>query len=136
MKVTVDANVLFACLIKDSVTRRLFFNPTMSIFAPAFIIDEYIKYAQELQKKSKLPEWDFLQLVNDVLGQVSVVPNESLKLFLPAAEFLISDSKDWLYIACALSEDTVIWSNDLGFKSQSRIKVFTTKELIDQLSLL
>ncbi len=130
MKVTVDANVLFACLIKDSTTRKLFFNPALSLFAPEFIVDELIQHILEVQEKSGLPEKELHHLILKVFGQLTLVPDRDLKPFLPAAASLIKDPKDWLYLSCALQEDTIIWSNDNDFGQQKRVKIATTKELI------
>lgn len=129
MRVTVDANVLFSCLIKDSQTRKLFFNPELMIFAPEFIVDELAKYVLEIKNKSGLSDSELLLLIDKVFGQIRIVPDKDLRPFLPAAASLISDPKDWLYLSCALSQDTSIWSNDAGFKVQNRVRTVTTKEL-------
>ncbi len=129
MRVTVDANILFSCLIKDSQTRKLFFNPELTIFAPEFIVDELTKYVLEIKNKSGLPDSDLLLLISRVFSQIRIVPDKDIKPFLPAAASLIDDPKDWLYLACALSQDTLIWSNDAGLKAQNRVKTVTTKEL-------
>jgi len=136
MRVTVDANILFSCLLKDSQARRLFFNPELSIFAPEFIVEELVKYILEIQNRSGLSESNLLLLIDDVLRQIRIVPDKDLQPFLPAAASLIKDSKDWLYLACALSEDTILWSNDKGFKTQNRVKVLATKELIQAVGIL
>jgi len=130
VKVTVDANILFACLIKDSITRKLFFNPTLSLYAPEYIIDELLRHILEIRKKSGLSEEELSRLIQKAFGQVTVVPDKDLKLFLPAAASLVEDPGDWLYLSCALYEDTAIWSNDNDFAPQKRVKVFTTKELM------
>ena len=131
MRVTVDANILFACLIKDSTTRKLFFNPALSLFAPEFIIDEFAHHLLEIRGKSGLSDDELYRLFEKVLGQLILVPDKSLRPFLPAAASLIDDPKDWLYISCALREDTLIWSHDAGFGTQKRIRVISTNELID-----
>ncbi|MDO8538215.1 MAG: PIN domain-containing protein [archaeon] len=136
MKVTVDANILFACLITDGVTRRIWFNPEISLFAPRFILNEFLKYKQEIVKKFKGTEKEFDQLLEKALLQVKLVSDEDLKPFIPAVKTLIADEKDWLYLACALKEDTIIWSNDNDLKKQSRIKVKTTQELIEEVGTL
>ena len=41
----------------------------------------------------------------------------------------INYKKDWFYIACALRENTAIWSNDKKLKVQDKIKVYNTHEL-------
>ena len=130
MRVTVDANVLFACLIKDSTTRRLLFNPALSLFSPEFIAEEILSQILEIRKKSGLDQNDLNSLTAKIFDQLTLVPDERLKPFLPAAASLINDPKDWLYLSCALCEDTVIWSNDYGFMLQKRIRVLTTKELV------
>ncbi len=131
MKITVDANILFACLIKDSTTRELFFNPALSLFAPEFIVDEFARHLVEVRKKSGLSGEELYRLVDKVLGQVALVPDKDLKPFLPAATSLVDDPKDWLYISCALYENTIIWSHDSDFGTQKRVRIVSTKELID-----
>lgn len=130
MKVTVDANILFACLIKDSTTRKLFFNPALSLFAPEFIVDEFVHHLVEVKAKSGLSDDELYSLVEKVLGQLVFVSDKDLKPFLPAAASLVADPKDWLYISCALLEDTVIWSHDADFNTQKRVRVISTNELI------
>ncbi len=131
MKVTVDANILFACIIKDSTTRRLFFNPALSLFAPEFIVNEFVRHIAEIKEKSGLGDEELHRLLEKVLGQLALIPDKDLKPFLSAAASLVDDPKDWLYIACALREDTVIWSHDPDFGTQRRITIITTKELMD-----
>ncbi|MGC8537914.1 MAG: PIN domain-containing protein [Candidatus Micrarchaeia archaeon] len=136
MKVTVDANIMFACLIKDSTTRRLFFNPALSLFAPEFIAEELLRHIIEIQRKSGLGEEELHRLIAKVFGQLTLVSDDILQPFLPAAASLINDPKDWLYLSCALYEDTLIWSNDNDFGGQGRIRIVTTKELVDLVGLL
>jgi predicted nucleic acid-binding protein len=130
MKITVDANILFACLIKDSTTRKLFFNPALVLFAPEFVVDEFARHLVEVRKKSGLDDEELYRLVSKVLDQLVLVPDKNLRPFLPAAASLIDDPKDWLYISCALREDTIIWSHDADFGTQKRIRIISTKELI------
>jgi predicted nucleic acid-binding protein len=130
MRVTVDANVLFACLIKDSTTRRLFFNPALSLFAPEFIVDELLRHILEIREKSGLSNEEFTRLIGKVFSQLKIISDKKLVPFLPAAASLVKDSKDWLYISCALREDTVIWSHDGDFSPQGRVRIVTTKELV------
>ena len=130
MKVTVDAKVLFACLIKDSVTRRLFFNPALALFSPEFIVDELLRHVLEIKEKSGLGEEELYRLTEKVFGQIALIPDKDLTPFLPGAAALVKDPKDWLYVACALRSDTSIWSNDSDFGFQRRFKILKTKELV------
>lgn len=135
MKATVDANILFACLIKGNLTRKLWFNPELHLFAPSFIIDEFLKYRKEIEKKSRLPEDEFNRLLGLVLSQITLVPDSELKPFIPAAASLTKDDKDWLYLACALKENTIIWSNDKEFKRQKRVETKTTAEMMETIMM-
>ena len=136
MKVTVDANILFACLIKDSTTRKLFFNPALSLFAPEFIVEELLQHIIEIRVKSGLGEEELHRLIAKVFGQLTLVQDQALKPFLPASASLVKDPKDWLYLSCALHKDTLIWSNDNDFSEQGRVVIVTTKELIALVGLL
>ncbi len=136
MKVTVDANILFACLIKESFTRKLWFDADLQLFAPRTIIAEFLKYQETIKKKYGDNQLDFDRLLDTVIAQLRLVPDSELKPFVPAAASLLNDEKDWLYLACALKENTIIWSNDAGFKEQSRIEVRTTAEMMKQAGLL
>lgn len=136
MKVTVDANILFSALLRKGVTRKIWFLPEIELFAPEFLLIEFIKYGLFLQKKFNGTEGEFKLLSQKLLSQVQFISDHQLKPFLLAAASLSRDSKDWLYLACALMEDTIIWSNDKGFKAQNRIRIFTTDEIKEELGML
>src|SRR3989344_3158718 len=130
MKVTVDANILFSCLIKEGTSRRVWFSPSINLYAPAFILQEFKKYYPELLEKYGGEQAEFAGIAEKLLGIVEFVPDNELVPFLPAANSLLQDKKDILYIACALKEDTPIWSNDKGFKKQNRVPAMNTAEMI------
>ncbi len=48
--------------------------------------------------------------------------------------FLAPHARDVQYFALALSFNAAIWSNEKAFKKQSKVKVFSTSELISFLS--
>lgn len=133
MEITIDANIIFACLIKNSDTRKLFFNPRINLYAPAFMLIEIQKYLNLIKKKSKLNDSDFSNLLARILTQITIVNDDEIKPFLFAASSLTTDKKDWLYLACALYKNTYIWSNDKEFLNQTRIKIYTTTNLIEKL---
>ena len=130
MNITVDANILFSTLLTDGATRRIWFDPNMDLVAPKFLYTEFEKYRPLLEERSNFSKNEFDRLAYLVLEQIRFIPDESLNPFLPAAQSIIADEKDVLYMACALKENTAIWSNDAGFKQQSRVKIKTTTELI------
>ena len=89
-----------------------------------------------MEKKSRLNKTEFWLLSEKLLSQIHFVEDQELKPYLPAAATLSTDPKDWLYIACALKEDTIIWSNDKGMKNQQRIKALSTQEMQKEFGLL
>lgn len=130
MRVVIDANILFSALLKKGETRKICFDPEIELFAPEFLLEEFKKYIAYLRKKFSGDEKEFQVLVNTLTSQINFVSDSDLKSFVPAAASLIEDEKDWLYLACALRADAIIWSNDKHFKVQSRVKTFTTTEMI------
>lgn len=136
MKATVDANILFSALLKSGVTRRLWFHPEIELYAPCFLLREFKKHSNYLRNKFAGSNEEFQLLRSRITSQIFFVEDSELKPFLPAAAHLIKDPDDWLYFACALKEDTIIWSEDKEFKKQNRIKVFTTKEMMKEFGML
>ncbi len=129
MKVTIDANVFFSALIKDGFTRSLMIKSDFTLYAPTFILIEINKYESYLLQKSKLDVQTFNEVKETLLRRITLVSGEALKPYLIPASTLISDEKDWIYLACALKENTIIWSDDPDLKEQNRIVVKTLQEL-------
>ena len=132
MQITIDANILFAALIKGGETRKILTKPELRIFAPTFIFAELLKYKSEILKKSKGGEDELNYFIAILLKNISLVNEDELIPFISAAKTLTTDTKDILYFACALYKDTLIWSNDKQFKKQKRVKILTTEEMIKE----
>lgn len=132
MKLVIDANILFSALLKDSTTRNLILDMRLKLFAPRFLIIEYIKYSEELRKRSKLDKKNFAELSKKILKRIKLVSDKEILLYYTPAKSLITDNKDAPYIACALAIGTETWSNDRHFKNQ-RIRNWTTKELTEKM---
>jgi len=60
MELVIDANILFAALIKKSGTSEMLFKHTL--YAPEFIFIEFQKYKEELKAKTHRSEEDFNEL--------------------------------------------------------------------------
>ena len=84
---------------------------------------------------SKHLDEEFDTILEKLRAELIVVADFELQPYLPAATSLAQDSKDWLYLACALKENTLIWSQDKGFKSQTRVPVKNTAELAQELGV-
>ena len=63
MILIVDANVLFAALIKKGVTSALLLEEEIDLFAPQYIFEEFDKYRDEILAKTQRPSDQFDQYV-------------------------------------------------------------------------
>ena len=136
MKITVDANILFSALLRNGATRQLWFYSEIESYSQEYLLVEFEKYKPYLRNKFTGTTEEFESFLKKLVSQIRLVKGAELKPFLPAAMSLIADEKDWLYLACALKEDTIIWSNDKEFKKQRRIKVKTTAEMLEYAGFL
>ena len=68
--------------------------------------------------------------------RVDIIPSSKLIPFLNVAlSILPKHTKDVQYLAAALKYNCEIWSDDKILKQQSKVKVFSTSELIKELGL-
>ena len=131
MDLVVDANVLFAALIKSGETERLFFVDQLHFYAPEFLIDEVEKYRTLLLRKTHRSDMEFDRFMRTLKKRIRFVPMEEIKPLMPAAKNISPDLNDTTYFAAALKIGASIWSNDKPLKDQNVVRIYTTKELID-----
>ena len=132
MALVIDANILFAALIKESVTSDILFRHRL--YAPEFIFEEFKEYKEELKQKTQRTDEDFSQLLDLFERKVILIPKEEIDPFIKRAEKISPDQKDVLYIALALRLHASLWSNDKKLKEkQNEITVYTTTDLFEQM---
>jgi predicted nucleic acid-binding protein len=137
MKLVVDANILFAALIKKGSTAELLISDKLQLFAPEFLFTEFTKYEELILKKTHRSHEEFNQLLEILKEQITVVPKKKIIPFIDKAEKISPDPKDTVYLALAFALKSNIWSNDKRLKQgQEKITVFTTEELIEKTNLL
>src|SRR3989338_10250138 len=100
MDLVIDANILFAALIKESITSDILFKHRL--YAPEFIFEEFKEYKEELKQKTQRTDEDFSQLLDLFERKVILIPKEEIDPFIKRAEKISPDQKDVLYIALAL----------------------------------
>lgn len=83
-------------------------------------------------QKSNLSEGEFERLVDDLLKYLKIIRTEDIIDFREEANKIIGsiDKDDVLFFAAALAFSCQIWSDDLHFRQQQRIKILTTQDLI------
>ena len=139
MRLVVDANELFAGIIAkgkelQSWTLDILFSDEVELFAPFRLLAELEKNRDEIRRKSGFSLQDFEVFVGVLKLRVRFIPLEQFLDKVPEAKELAPHLKDIEYFALALKLDCPIWAQEKAFKKQSRIKVFSTSELISFLS--
>ena len=130
MELIVDANILFAMLIRAGITTDLAFEKSFQLISPEFIVDEFLKYQEEIAAKSKRTSEEFIQLMHVLNEVINIVPSEEYWGFVDEALTISPDEKDAMYFALALRRNAAIWSNDKKLKEQDKVKVYSTQEII------
>ncbi len=130
MDLVVDANILFASLIKDNASYRLFFNEKLHLFAPEYIFSELEEHKAEILEKTEKTIEEFDNALDILKKRIILVPLEELREFIQKAELISPDPDDMAYFALALKIKCAIWSNDKKLKEQNTIEVYHTHELV------
>lgn len=137
-KLILDANILFSFFKKDSVRQGIIeelLNKGVELISPKFIIDELLKNKDKIIKFSDISSENFSFLLSSLKSEVILIPESEFEDFLSKANKLSPHSKDNPYFALSLSLDnSPIWSDELAFKNQSKIKILSTEELLDVFS--
>ena len=137
MKLVVDANILFAALIKEGSTAELLISDKLQLFAPEFLFEEFSKYKDLILKKTHRSNEEFNQFLDLLKEQITIIPKKEITPLIEKAEKISPDPKDSIYLALALALNSNVWSNDKKLKEgQKKITILSTEELIKKTNLL
>ena len=131
MDLVIDANILFSVLIKSGKTEELIFEPDLHLFAPEFIFEEFEKYKSLILKKTNRNEANFNEVFELIKKKIKTIPNEETDKYISEAKEICPDKKDVDYFALALKMKCSLWSNDKELKTQNKIRVYSTTELLE-----
>ena len=131
MELVVDANIWIAALIREGVTRELLLDNEFILYTPEFIIDEFFKHMDMLEKKTCLSKEVLLELAKVLIieSNIIIIPKDEARAFLKKAQQISPDPDDVMYFATALKLQCSIWSNDKKLKDQNQIPVYSTHDL-------
>lgn len=133
MNLVVDANILFAALIKISKTSDLMVDNSLNLVSVEFIFEEFEKYKDLIRKKTTRTEEEFEMFMGIIQKRVKLIPFEEFKSFMNETETFSPDPKDTEYLALALKLNCALWSNDKKLKTQDKVKVYSTEDLMNEL---
>ncbi|MDD5182195.1 MAG: PIN domain-containing protein [Candidatus Nanoarchaeia archaeon] len=133
MDLVIDANILFAALIKRGITSELVF--LNRLYAPEFIFVEFRKYKGLILSKTERTEDEFEKFMDLLERRIILVPQEEIFPFLKSAEQFSPDTKDVPYLALALKLRCAVWSNDKPLKEKQKVvKIYSTSDLVKMFS--
>lgn len=130
MELVIDANILFAALIKNDVTSDLLVEGTLKLYSTEYILSEFGKYVNLIKDKTERTDEEFERFLEIIEKRITFLPFEDIKEFVGKAKAISPDSKDVPYIALALKLNIPLWSNDKNLKAQDRVKVYSTGEIL------
>ena len=110
----------------------LLINRDFSLCTPNYVLEEIYNHLKEISIKAKIIE-DDLRIVLDKIIQethISLVRKEEITSYISQAETISPDPDDIQYFATALKFNCAIWSNDKAMKNQTSIKIYSTKDII------
>jgi len=131
MKLVLDNNPLFSIMNPKSISAYLFHSMKVQFIAPEFIKSELNKHRSLCLFKSNLSEHEFEIRQKEIEESIKFFRTLEYDDFLEKSEDLISDKNDIDFLALAIFQNAVIWSNDKHMKEQSLIEAFTTEELLN-----
>jgi predicted nucleic acid-binding protein len=131
MNLVVDANIIFAAIIKENFSYKLLFNENLVIYTPEYMFKEIEKHKREILEKTEKSEEEFTKLVIVLKRKINLVSLDKLTDHIDQAEKITPDPDDMVYFALALKLNCAIWSNDKALKEkQDFVKVYPTHELV------
>ncbi len=131
MDFAVDTNILLASFKPQSVTRKIMAIETFHFFTTEYQISELKEYLKEISDKYHLTNTFIEQTMLFLDSIIEVLPRDEYIYLLKDLQDSISDQDDLPLLALATAKRLFIWSNDLHFKEQDKIVVFTTSEILD-----
>lgn len=133
MLLVIDANVVISSLINKGTTFTVFkYNASIKhceFIAPEFLLSEI--NMEKIQSLTKLSKEDIEKTFSLITEQIEFIPFSKFSDKLPAAMNI--NFKDSPYLALALTYKCPIFSGDKGLKRQTKVEVFSPRELLDLL---
>jgi predicted nucleic acid-binding protein len=113
--------------------QRILVTLEPELLTPAFVRKEISNYEDLIVEKSGMSHERVSQFVDLLFQYIETVPADDIYPQIERAEQAIGDidPDDVLYLACALTVDAGIWSDDDDFREQGLVPVYSTADVID-----
>lgn len=128
MRLVIDANILFAALIRDGKTAGLLFHKHLDLHAPRHLQEELINNLAEIHRKTKRTDID--EAVRRALARITIHDLTELRDTWNRAADATPDPKDTAYFALALALRCPFWTAERGLERQTAVRVVRTEGLL------
>ncbi len=134
-RIVIDSNIIISALLKDNSHKgALIRNPGLSLFYPEYGLTEIERYSEYIKEKREKKEQliEFSYVMETLLKQITIIPDELYKGFNPQAYEIMKDidEKDTPFLALALYLDVPIWSDDKHLHKQNIVRSLYTEDII------
>ncbi len=133
MELVVDTNILISFFrpnpVQEFITKSKLLN--LFLFTPEYVFEELEKNKNDIMKYSGLNEGGFNEKLSELKKYVEIYPETSYRELKEEAKKLAPHDKDIPIFALALHLKCGIWSNELDFKKQFKIKIFSTRDIVE-----
>jgi len=133
MLLVVDFNAVFSALVVKGIALDVFIKNSelrkFDFISPEFILDETSGHKSKLLSLTKISDEEFDEFFSMIKSQIEAVPpSRFIDRLLEATELNVKDAP---YLALALKRNCPIFSGDKKLKLQSKVKVFSPRDLLD-----
>ena len=136
MDIVIDANVVFSIIINMGRSLDVIASGKIRLFSPETLLVELERNKDELRSKAGFSESEMNAFIELMLPEIKFIFEDEFKGYLAEAKKLLPEHpKDVPYLALALKLRCPIWSYEKRLRSQDRVKVLTTGEIIELLGL-
>lgn len=137
MRLVVDVNVVFSALVNKGESSKVFeTNKRLrqwQFIAPDFLLFELNQISDKLQSVTRLTKEELSFAFLFITEQIEFIPFSTfLDRLVEAMQLNMNDSP---YLALALACNCPIFSGDKGLKKQTKVKVFSPRDLLDTLRI-
>ena len=130
MKLVIDANIIFAAIIRDGKTAELLVDNTFQLYTPEYILFEIENHKEEITRKAGKTNEHINGIIANFHKIITIIPQIEIQEFLEQAKKITPDICDIMYFALALKLNCPIWSNDAALKNQKEVQIYSTAELM------
>lgn len=132
VKIIIDTNILVSFFrqnpVNEIISKSKILN--LQLLTPEYAIDELIKNKKDILKYADINVKQFKGKLSDLFEHIQIIPQDFFKDCEEEAKKLIHN-KDIPIFALALKYKCPIWSNEPLFKKQSKVEIFSNKDMIE-----